>query len=404
MKRGSYFAGVASFAIALFAGSAVATAACNDILAGGVWDISQQSGSESTIKSFMNWMCSSNVGSKKKLESWSAGVTIPIENLPVSFSGGGKSSSDEAWRNQACEQTNKNYAHASEFKTYVQTASKILADAWLACEKQAGLHALVQAASAPENFFVTVRYVGVMANDNQIKNVTVTVIPSDAGACDKVPNPLSGEATLSCTRKDPNKDIDVLVRAPDIGQQPPVQRVAGLLPKVEEPPPAPYVCNGQTNEPKDRGYANGRALVAVDQSGCQSFCRIVGVTGNFHLNCYNYGWKRGGETRDAGDISVALPDPGIEDGRGWIDVNKDGMADFCRLVGVKGAWAISCMLANGNGFGSSIDSPIADAGWGGTRSFQNRSDGVYFCRNVGNDRNKGNACLKADGGGTFASN
>ena len=43
-------------------------------------------------------------------------------------------------------------------------------------------------------------------------------------------------------------------------------------------------------------------------------------------------------------------DPGYDEGRGWVDFNGDGKADYCRVVGVVGSYGLKCTFSNGTGF------------------------------------------------------
>lgn len=80
-------------------------------------------------------------------------------------------------------------------------------------------------------------------------------------------------------------------------------------------------------------------------------------------------------------------DGGFLEGRAWVDVNGDGKADYCRVVGKDDPpeKRARCTLSNGTGFGADVDSPLIDVGHKYTRGWADvDGDGrADFCRLTG---------------------
>jgi hypothetical protein len=109
----------------------------------------------------------------------------------------------------------------------------------------------------------------------------------------------------------------------------------------------------------DWGQETGRAWVDVNGDGMADFCRVVGTSGAYKLACTLSTGNGFGET-----ITSAVMDPGLVLGRAWTDVNGDGLPDYCRLTGttnLKDSRA-ECILSTGTGFGAKVTSGILD--WG----------------------------------------
>jgi len=109
----------------------------------------------------------------------------------------------------------------------------------------------------------------------------------------------------------------------------------------------------------DGGYKEGAAFVDVNADGKVDYCRIVGVTGNYSLRCTfsnGVGWEVASGTPNRERYSPAL-DPGYAHSRWWVDINGDGLVDFCRAIGPNsGASAggdnyshLACRLSRGDG-------------------------------------------------------
>ena len=106
----------------------------------------------------------------------------------------------------------------------------------------------------------------------------------------------------------------------------------------------------------DWGYDTGRAWVDVNGDGKADYCRVVGgpnIT-NGHVACTLSTGTGFGQTI----MSPAL-DWGYDTGRSWVDVNGDGKADFCRRVGGQNNVSsyVSCTLSTGTGFGQKDHQP-----------------------------------------------
>ena len=112
----------------------------------------------------------------------------------------------------------------------------------------------------------------------------------------------------------------------------------------------------------DPGYDQGRTWVDVNGDSRADYCRVVGAFGKY-LQCTLSTGSGFGVT-----ITSAEMDPGYDDSRRWADVNGDGRADYCRIVGSfnYAQTNVRCTLSIGTGFGLSFTSTAMDAGYGGT--------------------------------------
>ena len=133
----------------------------------------------------------------------------------------------------------------------------------------------------------------------------------------------------------------------------------------------------------DWGQEQGRAWVDVNGDGKADYCRLVGNTNNVdsRVQCLlSTGTGFGTE------LVSPVVDWGYEQGRAWVDVNGDGLPDFCRVAGIPGAEVVKCLLSTGTGFGSEIQSRAID--WGhdqGRQWLDVNGDGkADYCRLVGN--------------------
>ncbi|MEO1085937.1 MAG: VCBS repeat-containing protein, partial [Acidobacteriota bacterium] len=137
----------------------------------------------------------------------------------------------------------------------------------------------------------------------------------------------------------------------------------------------------------DFGFQNfPRQFVDIDGDGQAEYCRAVGTSPNLTLTCAGY--KNG----DFWDSTFTSP-PGFDFGlatepRQFVDANGDGLADFCRTVGVGPDFSVSCALSTGDGFGPVEVSSAAgiDLGYSDKpRLFMDANgDGrADFCRFVG---------------------
>lgn len=137
-----------------------------------------------------------------------------------------------------------------------------------------------------------------------------------------------------------------------------------------------------TSNVLDPGYDQGRSWVDVNGDSRADFCRIVGGASKFMECTLSTGGGFGTS------ITSAVLDPGYDDSRRWGDVNGDGKADFCRIVGSGNysATTLRCSPSTGTGFAQHYDSPLLDAGYGGTGAWADvDGDGKDdYCRETGN--------------------
>ena len=148
----------------------------------------------------------------------------------------------------------------------------------------------------------------------------------------------------------------------------------------------PTGFRGEITSPAiDPGEAEGAAYVDFNGDGKADYCRVVG---QFLVRCLlsmGNGWST------SWDIGVSVTDAGYRETRWWIDVNGDGMSDYCRAVGsypATGSTTISCRLSRGDSFApGDILQPIASSGHEGTWSWCDATGDGFpeFCRVTGNN-------------------
>lgn len=128
----------------------------------------------------------------------------------------------------------------------------------------------------------------------------------------------------------------------------------------------------------DPGYDAGRAWVDVTGDGKADYCRVIENWG-YKIQCTVSTGTGFGTTFTSGSL-----DPGYDQGRSWVDVNGDNRADYCRIVG---GWTqyMQCTLSSGSGFGVSITSGAMDAGYDDSRRWAdvNQDGRADYCRIVG---------------------
>lgn len=76
-------------------------------------------------------------------------------------------------------------------------------------------------------------------------------------------------------------------------------------------------------------WGDGSAFVDANGDGTTDFCRIVGVTGSGRLSCL----MSNGRFWEAEERSSKVLDTGHPLNRHWVDINGDGLPDFCRFAG-----------------------------------------------------------------------
>ncbi len=130
----------------------------------------------------------------------------------------------------------------------------------------------------------------------------------------------------------------------------------------------------------DWGYATGASWVSV--SGGADYCRRVGEGPNWvasYLACTFFNGSGFGP-----ELTSGLTDWGYPTGQAWVNVN--GIADYCRQVGVGPDWVASylaCTSFNGSGFGPELASGLTDWGYPTGAAWVSVYGGAGYCRRVG---------------------
>jgi hypothetical protein len=121
-----------------------------------------------------------------------------------------------------------------------------------------------------------------------------------------------------------------------------------------------------TSGPTDWGYESGWAWADFDGDRRADYCRLVGTSPDDHVQCTLSAGAGFGAT-----ITSLVLDWGYEAGRAWVDVNGDGKADYCRVIGNRNFEDshVVCTLSTGEGFGATVVSPVLDWGYGTGRSW-----------------------------------
>lgn len=154
------------------------------------------------------------------------------------------------------------------------------------------------------------------------------------------------------------------------------------------------------------GYSDRRWWIDVTGDGIADYCRGVGDTSGSgsYMDC-NISDGQGGFTKQ---VFASLPDWGYADRRWWIDVNGDGIADFCRANGnTSGSGSyMTCSISDGQGnFSKQVSTALGDWGFSDRRWWVDvNGDGLQdYCRASGADSGSGSylACNISDGAGGF---
>ncbi len=98
----------------------------------------------------------------------------------------------------------------------------------------------------------------------------------------------------------------------------------------------------------NKGYDEGREWIDVNGDGKADFCRVVGNSSNPQIACNT---STGNGLNSAFSGSLSPEGWGQGQGRRWVDFNGDGRADYCRVTGSNRA---ACTLSTGTGFGQTI--------------------------------------------------
>jgi len=137
----------------------------------------------------------------------------------------------------------------------------------------------------------------------------------------------------------------------------------------------------------DPGYANMQSFMAdVDGEGRADFCRFVGNAPGIFLSCALATATGFGNYDRNSQPGIDL---GYDNPRFMADVDGDGRADFCRVVGNGPARFVSCLLATATGLGPQefAGQPGMDLGYDNMPRFMADVDGdgrADYCRFVGN--------------------
>ena len=122
-----------------------------------------------------------------------------------------------------------------------------------------------------------------------------------------------------------------------------------------------FTATDLASAPIDRGYKEGAAFIDANGDGKTDYCRITGSSGSYRLRCTystGVGWDTANER-----VSPVIPNDkvGHAAARWWIDINADGLPDFCRAVGTDPnsgdgnsdvQSTLSCRLNKGDGSSS----------------------------------------------------
>ena len=146
-----------------------------------------------------------------------------------------------------------------------------------------------------------------------------------------------------------------------------------------------------TSGPLNVGVANTRAWVDVNGDGLLDFCRVISENG-IRLRCQLKGEDGFGREMTSDPI-----DAGEDGGRSWSDVNGDGLADFCRVKGQK----VMCTLGDREQFGKAIEATVVDPGEPEFRWWADiNSDGkADYCRKIGSPQGAVLKCALSTGSG-----
>ncbi|MDL1862573.1 hypothetical protein FBR04_16325 [Betaproteobacteria bacterium PRO7] len=151
---------------------------------------------------------------------------------------------------------------------------------------------------------------------------------------------------------------------------------------------------------------HARGFADVNGDGFADYCRIVGST----IRCIH-----GGPNGFAGDFASHNIDVGYKEGAAFVDFNGDGKTDYCRVVGSSASAYVRCLLSAGSGWSTFVErpgeppgemtSPALDWGYSHARWWVDiNGDGLSdFCRAVGNDPNQSVSVLscRLSRGGSF---
>lgn len=109
---------------------------------------------------------------------------------------------------------------------------------------------------------------------------------------------------------------------------------------------AGFTANDVVSSALSLPIVEGAAFVDLNGDGNTDFCRLIGTAANYSLSCKisnGIGWE-------ATERTSPVLNQGDGKTRWWVDINADGLPDFCRATDGS---TFSCRLARGDGDGSS---------------------------------------------------
>lgn len=152
----------------------------------------------------------------------------------------------------------------------------------------------------------------------------------------------------------------------------------------------------------DIGYTDGAQWADVNGDGIADYCRIVGNPGTYQVWC-TLGTATG---LSSTTIQSGTLDPGATYGRAFVDFDGDGKADFCRIINSAPNQQLACTLSTGTGFATgttilSAVTPVASDGAWVDFDGDGRAD---YCRTTGSDAgNDGKVVCTLSAGTSFGS-
>ncbi len=151
----------------------------------------------------------------------------------------------------------------------------------------------------------------------------------------------------------------------------------------------------------DVGRQEGRAWTDFNKDGRADYCRVVGNNGaGGYLRC-----TLSAKTEFGTEVSSFQLDAGFHEGRTWADFDGDGRSDYFRIVEANGNHGrIKVTLSEGARFGNEITSPELDLQyWEGRAAADFNGDGYddYCWVHTANGREGQVSCILSDKGEDF---